>query len=139
MFPPETRILIVDDMPSIRDLVRSSLTKLGYIHLFEAQDGQQGLEVLKTQKRMGAPIELVLADWNMPKLMGIDLLKAVRAVPEWELLPFILITTESEKTQILEAIASGVTDYIVKPFSLNVLQGKIAAAYKRFRDAKEKI
>ncbi len=134
MFPNDIRILVVDDMPSIRDLVRTSLKKLGFENIFEAQDGQHALDLLNSYHKDGKPFNLVLADWNMPRMMGIDLLKNVRKNPHWEFLPFILITTESEKAQILEAIASGVSDYVVKPFSVAVLQNKIAAVYKRWTE-----
>lgn len=134
MFPKEAKILIVDDMTSIRDLVRISLNKLGYENVSEAQDGAQALELIKNQQKLGRQYDLVLCDWNMPKMMGIDLLKTVRRNPEWEFLPFILITTESEKTNILEAIASGVSDYVVKPFSVTILQNKIASVHKRLTE-----
>lgn len=131
MFAKEAKILIVDDMTSIRDLVRISLNKLGFENITEAQDGAQALDLINNQQKLGRQYDLILCDWNMPKMMGIDLLKSVRKNPDWEFLPFILITTESEKTNILEAIASGVSDYIVKPFSVTVLQGKMASVHKR--------
>lgn len=131
MFAAESKILIVDDMTSIRDLLRISLNKLGFENITEAQDGQEAFELIKTQQKLGKQYDLVLCDWNMPKMMGIDLLKNVRKNAEWEFLPFILITTESEKTNILEAIASGVSDYIVKPFSVTVLQNKMVSVHNR--------
>ncbi|MDZ4660723.1 MAG: response regulator [Pseudomonadota bacterium] len=138
MFAKEAKILIVDDMTSIRDLVRVSLNKLGYENITEAQDGMQALEMIKSQKKLGRQYDLVLCDWNMPRMMGIDLLKTVRRDPEWEFLPFILVTTESEKINILEAIASGVSDYIVKPFSVTVLQNKMASVHKRLIETLKK-
>ncbi|OQW50722.1 MAG: hypothetical protein A4S09_11235 [Proteobacteria bacterium SG_bin7] len=131
MFAKESRFLIIDDMSSIRDFVHASLKSLGYENILEAPDGVIAIEILKKQSRNGAPIDVILCDWNMPKLMGIDLLRQIREAPEWEFVPFIMITTESEKSQILQAISSGVTDYIVKPFSVSVLQQKLLAAYKR--------
>ncbi len=131
MFPLESRFLIVEDMSSMRDFIHASLKSLGYTNIYEAPDGILGIEILKKQSRSGAPIDVILADWNMPKMMGIDLLRSIREVPEWEFTPFILITTESEKSQILQAISSGVTDYVVKPFSISILQQKLLAAYKR--------
>lgn len=131
MFPPESRFLIIEDMSSMRDFIHASLKSLGYENILEAPDGVLAIEILKKQSRSGAPVDVILADWNMPKMMGIDLLKAIREVPDWEFIPFIMITTESEKAQILQAISSGVTDYIVKPFSISILQQKLLAAYKR--------
>lgn len=131
MFAKESRFLIIDDMSSMRDFVHACLKSLGYEFILESPDGVLAIEILKKQSRNGAPIDVILCDWNMPKLMGIDLLRQIREVPEWEFIPFIMITTESEKAQILHAISSGVTDYIVKPFSISVLQQKLLAAYKR--------
>ncbi len=134
MFPKESKILIVDDMTSIRDLVRISLNKIGFENITEAHDGAMALELIKNQQKLGRQYDLILCDWNMPKMMGIDLLKTVRQNPDWEFLPFILITTESEKTNILEAIANGVSDYVVKPFSVAILQGKLASVHKRLAE-----
>ncbi len=131
MFVKESRFLIIDDMSSMRDFLHACLKALGYENILESPDGVLAIEILKKQSRNGAPIDVILCDWNMPKLMGIDLLRQIREVPEWEFIPFIMITTESEKAQILQAISSGVTDYIVKPFSVSVLQQKLLAAYKR--------
>lgn len=128
MFSLETRILIIDDMPSIRDLVRKTLRAMGYKNIQEAGDGEEGLKILESHLAR-APIQLVISDWNMPNMSGLELLKKVRAVKDWTHLPFILLTSESERDQVTEAVLAGVSQYIVKPFSAKVFEDKLKAAY----------
>ncbi|MES3038236.1 MAG: response regulator [Bdellovibrionota bacterium] len=132
MFSLETRILIIDDMPSIRDLVKNHLKALGYKNIAEASDGEEALKYLIQQSTQGYPVELVISDWNMPKMKGIDLLKQVRATDDFKYLPFILLTSESERDQVTEAVLAGVSQYIVKPFSSKVFQEKIKTVWAKF-------
>lgn len=131
MFPLDTRILIIDDMPSIRDLVKNTLKAMGYKNLFEAEDGELGLKLLMQHNVAGSHIQLVISDWNMPKMNGLDLLKHIRATAEWSNLPFVLLTSESERDQVTEAVLAGVSQYIVKPFSAKVFDDKLKAAWMK--------
>ncbi|MGE5086049.1 MAG: response regulator [Bacillota bacterium] len=131
MFPLETRILVIDDMPSIRDLVKNTLKAMGYKNVQEAEDGEKGLEVLMKSNSPGSSIQLVISDWNMPKMKGLDLLKHVRATTEWANLPFVLLTSESERDQVTEAVLAGVSQYIVKPFSAKIFEDKLKAAWQK--------
>jgi two-component system, chemotaxis family, chemotaxis protein CheY len=135
MFPAETRILVIDDMLSIRDLVKNQLKSMGLKNLVEAEDGEQGLKVLIQQNASGSPIELVISDWNMPKMSGLDLLKQVRATPEWQSLPFVLLTSESEREQVTEAVLAGVSQYIVKPFTAKIFEEKIKGVWIKHNKA----
>jgi len=125
MFPDTTRILIVDDMASLRELMKAYLRRLGFKYVTEASDGREAYQVLIASKTSGNPFELVISDWNMPNLNGIELLKLVRAVHDWKNLPFLMVTTESEKDKVLEAIKAGASNYIVKPVDENTLQEKL--------------
>ena len=130
MFPLETRILVIDDMPSIRELVKNTLKAMGYKNLQEAADGEEGLKALMTANASpNTAVQLVISDWNMPKMKGLDLLKHVRATVEWANLPFVLLTSESERDQVTEAVLAGVSQYIVKPFSAKIFEDKLKAAY----------
>lgn len=129
MFPPETRILVIDDMPSIRELVRNHLKAMGYKSIVEAEDGDEGLKMLIEQNSAGTPIQLVISDWNMPRMKGLDLLKQVRATNEWQNLPFVLLTSESEREQVTEAVLAGVSQYIVKPFAAKVFEDKLKSVW----------
>lgn len=129
MFPPETRILVIDDMPSIRELVRNHLKAMGFKNIVEAEDGDDGLKTLIEQNSAGKPIQLVISDWNMPRMKGLDLLKQVRATNEWQNLPFVLLTSESEREQVTEAVLAGVSQYIVKPFAAKVFEDKLKSVW----------
>ncbi len=131
MFPLETRILVIDDMPSIRDLVKNTLRTMGYKNIQEAEDGEQGLKVLMQNRAPETAIQLVISDWNMPKMKGLDLLKHLRSTVEWAQLPFVLLTSESERDRVTEAVLAGVSQYIVKPFSSKIFEDKLKAAYQK--------
>lgn len=131
MFPVHTRILIVDDMASLRDLLRAYLRRLNYRNISEAEDGRIGYQALLAAKAGGAPFELVISDWNMPNLDGLELLKLVRSSPEWKNLPFLLLTTESEKTKVLEAVLANVSNYMVKPVEEEMLKDKLKKVWEK--------
>jgi two-component system chemotaxis response regulator CheY len=113
-------ILVVDDFATMRRIVRKALKQLGYNHVFEADDGTSALQVLKKEK-----IQFIIADWNMPQMPGIELLKTVRSTEEWKDLPFLMITAEGQRGYVLEAVKHKVSNYIVKPFTPEVLREKI--------------
>lgn len=131
MFPPDTRILVIDDMPSIRELVRNQLKTMGFKNIQEAADGEEGLKVLTAQVSTNVPIQLVISDWNMPKMNGLDLLKHVRAQSLWTGLPFVLLTSESEREQVTEAVLAGVSQYIVKPFAAKIFEDKLKTVWAK--------
>ncbi|KYG63117.1 hypothetical protein AZI86_15495 [Bdellovibrio bacteriovorus] len=135
MFPVETRILVIDDMPSIRDLVKNTLRGMGYKNFQEAADGEEGLKTLEKLHNGEQSIQLVISDWNMPKMKGLDLLKHVRATDNFKTLPFVLLTSESERDQVTEAVLAGVSQYIVKPFSAKIFEDKLKAAYAKHNKA----
>ncbi len=130
MFPTETRILIVDDMTMMRKLVKAQLKDIGFSQFFEAEDGAKALVILEEQAKLKTPIQLVLSDWNMPIMTGIQLLAKVRGNPEMKTTPFILVTAEGEVSQVTEAIKLGVSSFIRKPFSPDGLKEKIAVVWK---------
>lgn len=132
MFPVTTNILIVDDMRPMRNLVRGQVRLLGMKNIWEASNGTEALQVLQNQLKSGHPIHLILSDWNMPVMTGIDFLKAVRASPDFGALPFIMITAEGEKRQILLAIQSGVSNYITKPFTPATFKQKLEIVWGKF-------
>jgi two-component system chemotaxis response regulator CheY len=114
------RILTVDDFSTMRRIIRNILRQLGYNHIIEADDGVAALEILQTQE-----IDLVISDWNMPNMNGLELLRAIRASNKLQNLPVLLVTAEALKDNVLEAVKSGVNGYIVKPFTAETLKEKI--------------
>lgn len=127
MFPASTKVLIIDDMKTMRRLVAKALTDLGFQHITEAEDGAKGWEALSAN----ADIGLVVSDWNMPNCTGLDLLKRVRSDSRFNKLPFVLVTAESEKAQVIEALKVGASAYVVKPFDAETLKTKLTEAYNR--------
>lgn len=119
---PNTHILVVDDFPTMRKIVKQVLKQLGYANVSEAEDGVIALQTLKNAV---TPIEFIVSDWNMPNMTGIELLKAVRADAKLKHLPFLMITAEADKENIVEAVKSGVNNYIVKPFNAGTMKEKI--------------
>ncbi len=117
-------ILIVDDAPTMRKIIRNCLRELGFENCVEVPDGAAALEKLKVSN-----FRLVISDWNMPKMMGIDLLRAVRSDERLKSLPFLMVTAEAERGNVLDAARAGVSNYIVKPFTPEQLRAKLEAIF----------
>lgn len=128
MFDPKTKVLVVDDMLTMRKIVMRSCRDLGFSDIVEAPDGSKAWDILSAA---GAGFGLVISDWNMPICTGLDLLKKVRADEKLNKTPFVLLTAESEVAQVTEALKAGVDNYIIKPFTPETLQKKLEDAYKK--------
>ncbi|MCG6906204.1 MAG: response regulator [Desulfobacteraceae bacterium] len=115
------KILIVDDFATMRRILKNILKKIGFTDIIEADDGSNALKVLEKEK-----VDLVISDWNMPKMTGIEFLKAVRANTAFKDLPFLMVTAEAQKQNIIEAVQAGVSNYVVKPFTEEVITEKLA-------------
>ncbi len=131
MFPPNTRILVVDDMPTIRDLVKNQLRGMGFKNIIEAFDGEAALALVISNQVGGSPIELIVSDWNMPKMTGLEFLKQIRASEQFAKLPFVLLTSESDRDQVTEAIMAGVSQYLVKPFAAKAFEDKLKSVWAK--------
>jgi len=114
------KILVVDDFATMRKVIRNLLKQVGYENIAEAEDGVLALKALKSQK-----IDLVISDWNMPNMTGIELLKAVRADEDLKATPFLMVTAEALQENVIAAVKAGVSNYIVKPFTAETLNEKI--------------
>jgi two-component system chemotaxis response regulator CheY len=123
---PGMKVLVVDDFPTMRRIVKTLLKQNGFSNFIEAEDGEEAYETLKKNP----DIEFIVSDWNMPKMTGIELLKTVRADPKFKHLPFLMVTAEAEKENIIEAVKSGVSNYVVKPFTGQTLAEKLAKIFK---------
>lgn len=134
MFDTKSRVLIVDDMGTMRKIVGKCFKELGFLDQVEAADGALAWQALTTSQ---PPIDIIVSDWNMPNCTGLELLKRVRGDKRYAHLPFLLITAESEQHQILEAVKSGVHGYIVKPFSPPTLKEKLEATYQKIAGVKK--
>ena len=123
------RFLVVDDSATMRRILVNSLQRIGFTDCVEAEDGRQALE------RFDASVSFVITDWNMPVMSGIDFARALRAQENGKSVPILMVTTRSVREDIVAAVEAGVNNYIVKPFTPQVLKEKIdhvlssAAAY----------
>ena len=114
-------VLIVDDFLTMRRIVRKILRDLDFEDIIEAEDGSAAMSVLK-----GTKVDLIISDWNMPKMTGLELLKEVRSTDNLKGIPFLMLTAEAQKENIMEAVKAKVSNYIVKPFTPEGLQEKLA-------------
>lgn len=124
-FNPKQKILIVDDMSTMRKIIKNMLTKMGCNDLTEAEDGKPAWEMIQKAHEEGQPFEFIVSDWNMPQLSGLDLLKNIRADERFKSLPFLMITAEAEQSNVVIAVKAGVSNFIVKPFAITTLKEKI--------------
>jgi two-component system chemotaxis response regulator CheY len=109
----------------MRKIIKNMLTQIGFTNISEADDGATAWPLIEGAIKEGKPFEFILSDWNMPQLSGLDLLKKVRATEGLEKLPFLMITAEAEQGNVVIAVKAGVSNFIVKPFSAQVLKEKI--------------
>lgn len=119
-------VLIVDDFLTMRRIVRKILRDLDFVDIIEAEDGSAALDVLKRTR-----VDLIVSDWNMPRMTGLELLKEVRSTDSIKDTPFLMVTAESQKENIVEAVKARVSNYIVKPFTAAVLEEKLAKILAR--------
>ncbi|MDB5438437.1 MAG: hypothetical protein JWM33_864 [Caulobacteraceae bacterium] len=117
-------VLIVDDQQTIRALVRQGLQQLGFEDFTEAPDGEEGLRAMLIK-----PATLVISDYNMPKLDGLGLLRAIRAHPPIRSTAFIMLTGRADKDLVQRAVQFGVNNYLVKPFTVATLKEKIESVF----------
>ncbi len=120
------KILVVDDFSTMRRIVKNILRQLNFVNIIEADDGSTALEMLQREK-----IDLVVSDWNMPKMTGLELLKIMKADDALKLIPFLMVTAEAQQENIIEAVKSGVSNYIVKPFTAETLGQKIGQIFNK--------
>lgn len=119
-FDPNMRVLVVDDFSTMRRIIKNILRQLGFTNIVEADDGTTAWDTLNKDK-----IDFIISDWNMPQMTGIELLRKVRASEEFSDLPFLMVTAEAQQENILEAVQAKVSNYIVKPFTAEVMKQKI--------------
>ena len=122
---PNMKILVVDDMSTMRRIVKNILKQLGFNNLEEAENGQEALTKLKADT-----YGFAVSDWNTPDMMGIDMLRAIRADEKLKKIPVLMVTAEAQKENLMEAVQAGVSNYVVKPFTAETMQEKINKIFK---------
>ena len=124
---PNMPILIVDDYKTMLRIIRNLLRQLGFTNIDEATDGSQALQKLRQ-----ANFDLIISDWNMEPMTGLQLLREVRGDAKLKHIPFIMVTAESKTENVIAAKEAGVSNYIVKPFNAETLKGKMVSVIGDF-------
>ena len=114
------KVLVVDDFSTMRRIVKNILRQLGFNNISEAEDGVKAVALLEIEK-----FDLIISDWNMPNMTGIELLRYVRGSDTLKDIPFLMVTAEAQQENIIEAVKAKVNNYIVKPFTADTLHEKI--------------
>lgn len=122
----DMEVLVVDDLTHMRRLVKTMLKNLGFRSIHEAGDGKEALEVLGTKD-----IGLIVSDWNMPNMTGIEFLRQIRSMEKYRDTPFLMVTAEATKENIVEAIGAGVSNYVVKPVQADIFESKLGLILKK--------
>jgi two-component system chemotaxis response regulator CheY len=120
------KILVVDDFPTMRRIIRNLLKELGFVNVEEAEDGAAGLE-----KARDGSFQFVISDWNMPNMDGLSMLQAIRADANIGKIPVLMVTAEAKKENIIAAAQAGANGYVVKPFTAATLDEKIAKIFEK--------
>lgn len=116
------KILLIDDSGTMRKIQRNVLASMGYDNIVEAEDGE---DAIMKMKEHNFAIDLILCDWNMPKMDGITFVRKINAVPNLAKIPILMVTTEGEKSKVVEAVQAGARGFVVKPFTKELLSTRI--------------
>lgn len=122
------KILLIDDSGTMRKIQRNVLASMGYNDIVEAEDGE---DAIRKMKEHNFAIDLILCDWNMPKMDGITFVKKINAVPNLAKIPILMVTTEGEKSKVVEAVQAGARGFVVKPFTKELLSTRIKEIINR--------
>jgi two-component system chemotaxis response regulator CheY len=120
------KVLVVDDFATMRRILKNILKQIGFTKIIDADDGSTALAMLKKDK-----VDLIISDWNMPKVSGLELLKAVRSDESIKDMPFLMVTAEAQKDSVVQAIQAGVSNYVVKPFTPDTIKEKLEQIFKK--------
>ena len=120
------KVLVVDDFATMRRILRGVLKEIGFTKIVEADDGSTALAVLKKDK-----VGLIVSDWNMPEVTGLELLKAVRGDESMKNVPFLMVTAEGQKDSVVQAVQAGVNNYVVKPFTADTIKEKLEQIFHK--------
>lgn len=125
------KILVIDDMATMRKIIKNMLGQMGFKNIDEADDGATAWPKIQEAHASGEPFEFIVSDWNMPGMSGLDLLKNIRESEDFKTLPFLMVTAEAEQGNVVIAVKAGVSNFIVKPFSAQVLKEKIDKIFNK--------
>jgi two-component system chemotaxis response regulator CheY len=127
------RIIFVDDYDTVRVLFHKYLTDLGIDQIVDADNGKTALQKIQEAHAAQIPFDLVFCDWNMPIMNGLELLNTLRKDPKFSKLPFVMVTANSDESEVVEAMRAGVSEYLVKPFDTKSLGRTIQRVIERYK------
>ena len=130
------KVLVIDDSRTMRRMIIKQLAELGVKETVEAGDGKEALMQLTKLYKQQQKVDLILTDWNMPSMTGLDFVKAVRQHDFMQKVPIVMITTNNTKQDVLAAVGAGINNYITKPFTPEILREKIVDTLKKFHGLK---
>lgn len=122
----QLNVLIVDDFEVIRVMLRNALVNLGVKNITDAQNGKVAKDLIEQKLGSGGKFDVIFSDWNMPEMDGYELLQFCKGHPDMKAVPFIMVTAEAESNAIMAAVRAGANDYVVKPFSPDVIHRKLS-------------
>ena len=122
-------VIIVEDIAPMRTIIRTVLKAIGISEIIDAPNGVEALKILEQRHKQsgGKPADLIICDWNMPHMTGIELLTKIRTESNFKKLPFLMLTAQANEEHLREAITAGASDYVVKPFQARTLESKVRA------------
>ena len=123
------KTIVIDDMMTMRKIIIKMLKQLGFTNLTEADDGATALPLIEQAADAGEPFQFIVSDWNMPKMSGLDLLQKIRSDEKLKHTPFLMVTAESEQSQVIQVVKAGVSNFVVKPFKPDTLKDKITKIF----------
>jgi two-component system, chemotaxis family, chemotaxis protein CheY len=136
MFSANLKVLVVDDMETMRAMLNNYLNDMGFKRIVMATDGTEAVQKLKDSQKTNDPFHIIICDWDMPNMNGIDFLKFCQSDEKFKNIPVIFVTVEGNQKNILEAITHGVADYIVKPYTQSLLQSKLQRVMNKIQAPK---
>ncbi|MBF0218092.1 MAG: response regulator [Gammaproteobacteria bacterium] len=119
------KVLVVDDMMTMRKIISKNMAQMGFTNITEAEDGAKAWALIAKAHQEGDPFGLIVSDWNMPKMDGLELLIKVRETEGVKTTPFLMVTAEAESSNVIKVVKAGVSNFIVKPFTPDTLTSKI--------------
>jgi len=136
MLSQKARILIVDDFSNMRSLIRTMLGEIGYKNVTEASDGLQAYNLITEAAKNNESFSVLILDWNMPVMSGLELLKACKSQASTKDIPILMVTAESDKQSVVTAIQAGASNYVLKPITRDVFREKFHKIVSQMSDGK---
>ncbi|MFZ4714486.1 MAG: response regulator [Bacteriovoracaceae bacterium] len=131
MLKANMKILLVDDVSTMRKMIKGHLQQMGFTNVSEAEDGEPAWKLIQEGIEKKQPYEFIISDWDMPGLNGLELVKNIRSFEPTKKLPFLMITADADQTTVVTAVKAGVNNFIIKPFSVATLKEKIDKIFNK--------